>query len=299
MAKFFSTLLYYLVVIPISAMPFFVLYGISNFAFFMLYRVVGYRKSTVRLNLKNSFPNKSAAELKQIEIAFYKQFCDNIIEGLKGLTLSKEQVKKRMHCLNPELLDKYQTQGRSVIITTGHYYSWELWFLGIDMPVKHQIVLIYKKLSNVFFEEKLKAIRKSFGSLPLKFEDVKDFFSSKENGSYGYIFGSDQAPHNAKRAYWVNFLNQETPVAYGAEKFAKELNIPVVFCKIKPVKRGYYTFEYVDICSEPTKAEYGEITKAYTLELQKTIHEDPAGWLWSHKRWKREKPEGMEVFDLE
>tara|TARA_B100000508_G_scaffold141086_1_gene146188 strand:- start:2420 stop:3238 length:819 start_codon:yes stop_codon:yes gene_type:complete len=270
----------------------------SDFAYFLVYRIAGYRKESVRLNLRNSFPELPAKELKAIEKKFYKQFCNNILEGLKGLTISKAEIKKRMVCKNPELLDKYFDQGKSVIITTGHYYSWEWWFLAIDMPTKHKIVLIYKTLSNAFFEDKLFSIRESFGSVPVKFEDTKSFFVNKDNGTYGYIFGSDQAPHNASRAYWVNFLNQETPVAFGAEKFAVELDIPVVFCRIKPVKKGHYEFEFIDIESTPKETQYGDITKAYTLALENTIKEDPAGWLWSHKRWKREKPEGMEVFDL-
>lgn len=274
------------------------LYGISDFAFYVLYRIIGYRKSVVRANLKNSFPDKNFKEIKTIEINFYRQFCDNIIEGIKGLTISKKEIAKRMICKNPELLNKYYDQGKSVIITTGHYYSWELWFLAIDMPVKHKIVLIYKPLSNTYFERKLKSIRASFGSIPIPFKAVRDFFTKEENGTYGYIFGSDQAPHNASRAYWAHFLNQETPIAFGAEKFATDRDIPVVFCKINRVKRGYYEFEYVEISSEPTETDYGDITKGFTRELEKTIQNDPVGWLWSHKRWKRKKPEGMEVHTL-
>lgn len=298
MGKLPSILLYYLIVFPLSSLPFFLLYRVSDIACFLLYRVVGYRLETVRTNLRKSFPDKPASELREIERKFYQQFCDNIIEGLKGLTLSKGAVRKRMKCRNPELIDRLFEDGNSVIITTGHYYSWELWFLGIDMPVKHKIVLIYKKLSNQYFEQKMKSIRSSFGVLPLKFEDVRDFFHSKENGSYGYIFGSDQAPHNANKAYWLHFLNQETPVAFGAEKFAVEKNIPVVFCRILPVKRGYYEFEYVSIENNPTQTEYGDITKAYTKVLEETIQADPVGWLWTHKRWKREKPEGMTVHSI-
>ncbi|MGB0403730.1 MAG: lysophospholipid acyltransferase family protein [Salibacteraceae bacterium] len=293
--KFLSALLYWLVVIPFSSLPIQLLYVISDFAYYVLYRIIGYRKTVVRENLKNSFPEKDYTQRKAIEIGFYRQFCDNIIEGIKGLTISKKEIAKRMVCKNPELLDKYYNQGKSVIITTGHYYSWELWFLAIDLPVKHKIALIYKPLSNEYFEKKLKAIRASFGSIPIPFEEVRDFFKNKENGTYGYIFGSDQAPHNANRAYWMKFLNQETPVAFGAEKFGTDNDIPVVFCKISRVKRGYYEFEYVEISAEPTKTEYGEITKGFTRELESTIKHDPVGWLWSHKRWKREKPEGMKV----
>jgi len=271
------------------------LYIISDLIFFLIYYVVGYRKKVVMQNLKKSFPVNGKRENKRIARKFYRQFCDTLIEGIKGLTMSREDIHERMYNRNPKLLDKYFNQGKSVIITTGHYYSWEWWFLGIDMPVRHKIVLIYKELSNRYLEEKLKFIRSSFGVLPLPFQDVRSFFKDHENGTYGYIFGSDQAPHKANKAYWTWFLNQETPVAFGAEKFAVEKDIPVVFCRINKIRRGFYEFEYIDIESEPTKTNYGDITKKYTAILEETINHDPVGWLWTHKRWKREKPAGMEV----
>ncbi|UTW62897.1 lysophospholipid acyltransferase family protein [bacterium SCSIO 12741] len=298
MSYFLTACLYYLVLFPISSLPMKVLYGFSNFLFFLMYRVVGYRRKVVQMNLRNSFPEKSDQELQDIEKKFYEQFCDNLIESVKGLTLSPEFIKKRMVCRNPELLDRYFEQGKSVIITTGHYYSWEWWFLAIDMPVKHKIVLIYKQLSNAYLEGKLKSVRSSFGLLPLAFQDVRGFFAEKENGSFGYIFGSDQAPHKANKAYWVHFLNQETPVAFGAEKFAVEKDIPVVFCRINRLKRGHFEFEYLDVCSDPKETNHGDITKKFTLLLEQTIQRDPVGWLWTHKRWKREKPEGMDVHSL-
>lgn len=297
MIRGLSAFFYYLLIVPFSSLPMSVLYGISDGLFVLIYYVLGYRKKVVMQNLMRSFPKKTEKERLGIARDFYRQFCDTLIEGVKGLTISKSEIQRRMHCKNPELIDQYFCQGKSVIITTGHYYSWEWWFLGIDLPVQHKIVLIYKQLSNVFFEGQLKKIRASFGVLPLPFERVKSFFATEENGSYGYIFGSDQAPHNANRAYWMWFLNQETPVAFGAEKFATEKDIPVVFCRIIKLKRGYYEFEYVDISGEPSKTSYGEITQKYTRVLEETIKTDPVGWLWTHKRWKREKPEGMIVHD--
>jgi len=249
------------------------------------------------MNLQKSFPEKSNDELLEIEKQFYSQFCDNILEGLKGLTISKKEISKRMVCKNPELLDGFYDQRKSVIITTGHYYSWEWWFLGIDMPVKHKIILLYRKLSDPYFEEKLDEIRRSFGSIPLQAEKVKSFFKKEENGTYGYIFATDHSVNDVNKSYWLTFLNQETPVAFGVEKFAVDFDVPVVFCKISPVKRGHYEFEYELIEANPTTTQYGDITKAHTLALENQIKKDPGGWLWSHKRWKRDRPEEMELHD--
>ena len=295
MSKLLSTLLFNLVIIPFSSLPMAVIYRFSDFVYFVLYQIVGYRKDVVRMNLQRSFPEKTEEEFVAIEKAFYSQFCDNILEGIKGLTISKKEISKRMSCRNPELLDSYYEKGKSVIITTGHYYSWEWWFLGIDMPVKHKIILLYRKLSNEYFEEKLDEIRRSFGAIPLQAEKVKSYFQEKENGQFGYIFATDHSVNDVHKSYWLTFLNQETPVAFGAEKFAVEFDIPVVFCRIKKVKRGYYEFEYLEVEGSPKNTSYGSITKSHTKILEDTIKEDPAGWLWSHRRWKRERPESVEL----
>ena len=50
-----SKILYYGLVIPISYLPFRVLYWLADFVYLLAYYVVGYRKKIVRKNLKNSF----------------------------------------------------------------------------------------------------------------------------------------------------------------------------------------------------------------------------------------------------
>src|SRR5688572_29187508 len=91
-----NALLYYLVIIPISLLPFPVLYLFSDFLFLVLYRLMGYRKKIVLSNLKNSFPEKSPREINTIAALFYSHFCDVIVESLKSFTISKKQILKRM-----------------------------------------------------------------------------------------------------------------------------------------------------------------------------------------------------------
>ena len=75
--------MYYLVyglLYLISLLPFFILYRISELVFLLMYHLFGYRKKVVLENLRNSFPDKSEQEIKQIGKGFYKNFCD-VIRG--------------------------------------------------------------------------------------------------------------------------------------------------------------------------------------------------------------------------
>ena len=80
----------------IALLPFPLLYLLSDFLFLLIYRVFGYRKEVVLTNLRNSFPEKSEAEIKKIVHDFYRWFCDLTLETLKTLTISPKAVKKRM-----------------------------------------------------------------------------------------------------------------------------------------------------------------------------------------------------------
>src|SRR5690554_7440114 len=102
MSNLFSALIYYVIVIPISHLPFGILYFISDIVYFLLYFIVGYRKKVVRENLKNSFPELSDKERSAIEKKFYKHFADFLVESTKSLSISNKAIKERCALINPE-----------------------------------------------------------------------------------------------------------------------------------------------------------------------------------------------------
>src|SRR5690554_7852721 len=93
MSKIFSPLIYYVIVIPISHLPFGVLYFISDIVYFLLYYIVGYRKKVVRENLQNSFPELTREERAAIEKKFYKHFADFLVESTKSLSISNKAIR--------------------------------------------------------------------------------------------------------------------------------------------------------------------------------------------------------------
>ena len=74
----------------LSLLPFFILYGISNFISFLLYHIIKYRKEVVFNNLKIAFPTKTEAERIIIAKQFYRYFTDAFIETIKFISLSKK-----------------------------------------------------------------------------------------------------------------------------------------------------------------------------------------------------------------
>ena len=290
MKNILNPILYYLVIIPLSLLPFPVLYAISDFLFVIFYHVSGYRKKVVLQNIRNSFPEKSEKEHLAICKKFYRHFSDLVVESIKTFTISEKQVLKRFFVLNPEVIDKYFDQKRSVFIAGGHFNNWELLAVGIDKWVKHKTVGIYTPLSNKYFDGKMQLTRSKYGLKMISTRTVKRFLDSNPNELTATIFAIDQSPSNPNSAYWMTFLNQETAVLYGVEKYAKEYNYPVVYGIINKVKRGHYNLELVDVTATPRETPYGEIIEKTQHLLEIDIRKNPEYWLWTHKRWKHKKP---------
>ncbi len=121
-------------------------------------------------------------------------------------------------------------------------------------------------------------------------KSVKRVFDEERANVSALIFGSDQSPSNPNNCHWMRFLNQDTGVLFGVEKYAREFDYPVVYGRINKVKRGYYTFEFSKVTDDPSSCKYGEITETFTKMLEKDINQFPQFWLWSHRRWKHKRP---------
>jgi KDO2-lipid IV(A) lauroyltransferase len=286
-----SKLLYYLVILPISKLPFWMLYRISDFLYLILYKVIGYRTKVVRQNLTNSFPEKSKKEILEVEAKFYGHLCDLVVESLKAFSISLEDAKLRMKDRNIEIVNRYFQQGRQVVLVGGHYGNWELFAITIGATTQHDTVALYTPLKNEFINDKITNSRSKYGLGMLSIKEIKEKLNDINSGLYAIIFGADQSPRKSQRAYWMKFLNQETGVQFGTEKFAKEFNAVVIFANIYKVKRGYYELQYDVITEQPNQEEFGFISKTHTQMLEKVIQSQPEYWLWSHKRWKHTRPE--------
>ncbi len=275
----------------LSILPFWMLYGFSNFVCFLMYRVFGYRKEIVLTNLRNSFPEKSEAEIQKICKGYFQFMCDLFLESFKTLTISVETMQKRM-VLSPqakEIFDHYNDKGESVMMVLGHYGNWEWGGNCFSLNCKQQLYVIYHPLGNQFFDDLMFKMRSRFGT---KLITMKNTFKEMLGGEMGLnvaAFIADQTPSN-DNAYWTTFLNQETPIFWGTEILSRKLKRPIVFVNIDRIKRGYYQINAEVLVANPGETKEGEISELHTRRLEQDIIRKPELWLWSHRRWKRKRP---------
>jgi KDO2-lipid IV(A) lauroyltransferase len=286
-----QVILFYLIypfIYLIASLPFGMLYGFSNFLYYVV-RLTGYRKEVVLKNLKNSFPEKSEKEINQICEAYYRYLCDLILETLKTLKTTEKEARK--HCVfhNAEWLDKLHEERKSILIVMGHHGNWEWAGPSFTLNTKYQLVVIYRPLSNPYFEGMMSKMRTKFGTRITPVNNTLRDMVANRNQITATAFIADQTA-SPENAYWTTFLNQDTAVFTGPEKLAKKFNYPVVYMNVRRPRRGYYEVSPELLFLNPKDTAEGEISEAFTRRLEKEIILEPTTWLWSHKRWKHTRP---------
>ena len=280
--------LFYLVFYPLSLFPLWVLYGIAYIFYLIVNYIIRYRRHIITQNLKRAFPEKSEGEIASLRRKYYLHLSQIAAEMLKMLTLSRKKVMKRYRCENPEVVNQFYDEGKSVILMSSHYNNWEWMILSLPMQFKHAGVGVGKANSNKVFEMLINRARTRYGTVVVFADHVRELFQDRElnRKPTTYMMLSDQSPNNMNKSYKTLFLNQPSGMIYGAEYFARKYDIPVVYYEVIKEKTGHYIIVNQLITDKPTTLGNGEIIKQYTRLLEETIRRQPEFWLWSHRRWK-------------
>jgi len=276
----------------IAIIPLTVLYFFSDIIYLIVFYLLKYRRKVVLKNLIDSFPLKTKQELSKIEKEFYHHLCDMIVESISILGISEKNIKKRLKITNPEMVEQYQQEGKSIILYTAHFGNWE-WISFFPLYFTNLVTAFYQPLSSKYFDEIFKTFRTRFGLMCIENNTgYRTLLKLKnENKVSLNIMAGDQSPRGHSTKHWVNFLNQDTTFLIGAETIAKKSNQVVLYPHYTKTKRGHYEITLQLISDTPTTDDKYQITEKYTSLLEQNIISSPHIWLWSHKRWKLNKEE--------
>ena len=271
----------------ISRLPLGFLYLFSDFFFLLNHYIIGYRKKVVLENLRNSFPEKSDKELKEIEKKFFKNFFDYMVETFKALTISETELRVRMQHINQDLFHEAKAEGKNIIFLAGHVFNWE-WITALAkiLPQENSHP-VYRKVNSSFWNDQIVKVRNRFGNKSLEDKEVlRHILRNPNNGNSTYMFVADQSPEIQNVDQGLKFLNQMTPVFIGYDKLATRMDLAFIYCEMKKVKRGYYQINYHRIYPDDEKFREYEVVKKFHHLLNDTVTKRPDNYLWTHRRWK-------------
>jgi len=271
----------------ISLLPMWLLYGLSDVLAFLLYAVIRYRRGVVTTNLKIAFPEKTDREREAIAKSFYRNFTDSFLETIKLISATPEFLRERFVLDNPGVLEEFYTRGQKVQLHMGHLFNWEI--PGVAMPLwtRYTFIVIYMPIENKAINRLYLYLRGRLGTVLLPATNMQRSILPYRNKQYMLTLVADQVPSGPERSYWLNFFGLPTPFVKTPERGARIANIPAVFVRIYKASRGHYRAELTTISDQPASLPEGELTRRYRQMLEDAIRQQPASYLWSHRRWKK------------
>lgn len=276
----------------IALLPYRALYMISDCLYVLIYHLLKYRKRVVWGNLRESFPEKTDAEITTIMKKFYRFLTDYFLEAIKLLHVSDAEMRRRFVFHNTDIIDRCFDENRSIVIYAAHFGNWEM-LPSVTLWSRHDFndkvfSQVYRPLKNAWFDALFLKIRSRFNTFNFTKKSVfRDLIRLKRDGKLSITgFMSDQHPSLNDDGYLTRFLNHDTAMITGTETLARRLDFAVLYFVPKRIKRGFYDCTIRIVSLNPKDEPENAITEKYTRMLEQQIREQPELWLWTHKRWK-------------
>lgn len=274
----------------LSRLPLGVLYALTDGLFVFVYHIWRFRRELSLSNLRNSFPDKSAAELELIARQAYRNACNMIAEILKGAVIGEQELRQRVRILNIDALARFTQAGQSVIMLASHHCNWEWLLLASCLEPGIRVDAVYKPLRVAAIDRFIREMRSRFGGNPIPARDFLSAVLRRRGAARVLALVADQTPPWNDEKHWTRFLNQDTAFFVGADRIARIMRAPVFFVGIRRVRRGYYEARLQLLAEPPYSGTSESIIERYARAAEAHIAQHPADWLWMYRKWKYQKP---------
>jgi len=274
----------------LSRLPMRALYAFSAIIYLLAYYVVRHRHQVIREQLGKVFPGASEAERERIHKQFLKNFCDVMVEVLKSVSMTEDDMRAHVRVENVEVARRYLDAGQSLMFVTSHLCNWEWLLHGVTVHLGYPIDAAYKPLHDQWAERLMLKVRSRFGARLVPAKELLADFLKRRGIVRAVAMNADQAPVSTDKRYWTQFLGQDTAFYIGAEQIARATRLPIIYLVMRRLRRGYYQVELQPLWDGREVIEPNQVTERYARACEVDVLKSPADWLWSYRRWRLKKP---------
>jgi KDO2-lipid IV(A) lauroyltransferase len=259
-------------------------YAVMRLAAWTAYRLFGLRRSTIRGNLARSFPEWSRRRVLEVERDFIRRQGELAAEVLYASRIGADELRARVSLANPEVLAA-ATAPRPTIFVGAHHGNFEWMVQRLSLDLGERLVALYKPMRNARVDGWFRGMRSRFGARLVPAKSVLPVLArARDVAAVGLV--ADQVPRTSPEKHWVEFLGQDTAFYMGPELLGRALRSQVCLVRMRRLARGRYELAFEPLNAAGEKLPGGELTERYARALEDWIRDDPAGWWWSHQRWK-------------
>jgi len=229
-------------------------------------------ETTPEAVIKQNFMNmgKSFVEVVKIYFGFGKQIFEHV--EVKGF----------------ENFRRAQSKGTGILLIAGHCGNWELNALVLSLNLKRSNV-VARKQKNPFLNRVIERTREKYGNNVIYKKGAlkKILLALKRKEAVGILMDQSVVVNEGVVA---EFLGKKDHIMKTPAIIARKTGAPVLPAFIRRVNDGHLIeigeeIE-LDAAENYEKAVYNDTVKL-SGKIEEYIKENPAEWLWIHRRWKR------------
>lgn len=253
-------------------------------AMFMLNK----RRAKAYKNLKAAFSReKSPAEIRRILKNVYQNLGQVLVETLRFPVVDRQYINKFIAIKGFEKIKAARSQGKGVLILTGHFGNWELsGLIGsiLDLPLS----VLAREQKHSRLNELLNSYREMAGAKVIKkgMSTRMLIRALRSNEIVGILMDQDAG----KLGTFVDFFGRPTSTHSGAFIFAQKTGARMLPVFMVREKGPYHTAHVLDPIGmnyeNNSKEEIVRGIQEFSKRLEAYIRKFPSQWLWLHKRWK-------------
>ncbi len=246
-----------------------------------------------RRNLKLIFPEKDAAERREILRRSYDTLARHLVAFAKIPALTPERAAEMFDysAIRPvwEQSRKRAPAGTGSIIVTAHFGSFER-LVQAHALLDRPLAVVTRPFALPRVEKFMKKRRERFGNIQISRDGAtKELLKQLRNGK-DVLLVMDQNVR-VHHAVFVDFFSIPAATTKMAALAALRTGAPIFFAACAETSPSKYTMLYAPIGvaddfpgSQEQKIEL--ITRAIHAEFEKAIIAYPEEWMWIHRRYK-------------
>ena len=278
----------------LSLMPAGMPYWLSRKGAGLWMRLSPVKRHTTERNLERCFPDMPADERERLVRESFVHYLCSVLETGHNWYTPKDRLRARsVEYVGGELLDEAIASGKGVVILVPHCGAWE--YLWIFLTQFENIAALYKQPSNPALEKALLERRSRDGSVMIAATGAgirKLYTHVREGGLAGIL--PDQQPSKGQGRFAPFFGNQALTGVL-VPRLVQRTGCRVLACTAQRLPGGEYRVHMLPVSDDIHSEDIDVSLAAVNRAVEDCIAIDPAQFLWSYRRFKRQ-PEGAPPF---
>jgi KDO2-lipid IV(A) lauroyltransferase len=246
------------------------------------------RAEVVRENLRLAFPDADEKWYSRTARASYRHLGREAVAMLRMSKLDAGAVIERTQTRGWEEVEELRSQGRGVLLVTGHYGNWEIAAAAVaarGVP----IAAIVRRQGNRLVDARLQELRRALGVETIYQGDAPSRVPRilRANGIVGIV-----ADQDARRSgIFVPFFGRPASTHRGPALFAMRLGAPVLACIARRLPGDDVRYEVIGekvdvVRTDDLDHDVRTLTAELAARLEKQVRQMPEQYFWFHRRWK-------------